>query len=96
MVTAETCRAKPHQYSDCKLVRQNTTRAEKKCGADDEKMQLDTSQTKLYAQLQADINASEFGARDSLAKKNKIVQEVSVCTCTHADGLKSGFHCRGL
>jgi hypothetical protein len=75
MVTAEPCRAKPHQYSDCKLVRQNTTRAEKKCGADDEKMQLDTSQTKLYAQLQADINASKFGDRDSLAKKNKIVQE---------------------
>ena len=56
-------------------MRQNTTRAEKKCGTDDEKMHLDSSQTKFYVQLQADINASKFGDRDSLEKKYKIVQE---------------------
>ncbi len=76
MITAEPCRATPGEYQDCKLVVQNTTRANKVCGTDDMKMQLDQSQTELYNQYLKDVKASQFGDRASLEKgKSKIVKE---------------------
>ena len=59
--TAEPCGADHGHYANCPLVRQNSTRQSKECGAEDMMLGLDTSHLKLHEEYKIAYEASKFG-----------------------------------